>query len=539
MFNQKRFRLILVLILVFSLSMTAGAWWLLGEDNKEESAAKRITIASSSDLGLDKLDAASYEGSMQSYPLVYDALVEYDKNGKIVPSLAKSWEISSDGKVYTFHLRKGVKFSDGTPFNAEAVKFSVKRWANKDEHSWLKVAKNLNKVEVVDKYTVKLHFSESYHRTLAELSYPRPLRIMSPAAVDPKGDPEGKFVKPVGTGPWMVKEYVEDQKGVFIKNQNYWGEEPKEDKLVIKVIPEPQTRVLALQGKEVDLSGGQMGSIPLGSMDVFEQEDNLEIKSTDSTTSYFLIFNNKRDIFKKTNIRRALNYAINKDNIAEKLFNGRGKPAKGLFQFTVPYVTEENNKGYEYNPEKAKNLLKNSGWTDSNNDGILDKNGRSFKISLLFQVEEFPEWKPICEIIQSDLSKVGIDVELKILEKAAYYDALWENKNYDLVMYRTYSDAWNPYGFLTSLFHASNGESAVAYGDERLDLLIDKIETAENDEKRQKIYDKIFNLMHDKAVCIPVYYPEKIFIKNLKIKGFEFGNTTYRPVIWKNLKVEE
>lgn len=539
MFNQKKFILILTLILVVSLSMTAGAWWIFGRDNKTESPTKKIVVASSTDVGVDKLDAASYEGSMQAYPLIYDALVEYGENGKMIPGLAKECEISSDRKVYTFHLRKGVKFSDGTSFNAEVVKFSVKRWANKDEHSWLTVAKNIEKVEVIDKYTVKLHFSDSYHRTLEELSYPRPLRIMSPTAVKPKGDPEGEFVKPVGTGPWKVKKYEKDQKAVFVKNENYWGGKPKVDELVIRVIPEPQTRVLGLQGEEVDLSGGQMGTIPIGSMDVFKEDDNLEIKSTEGTTSYFLIFNNQKDIFKKAKVRKALNYAINKESIAEKLFNGIGKPAKGLFQRTVPYVTKKNSKGYQYNQKKAKKILKDAGWTDSNSNGVLDKNGEELEISLLFQVEEFPEWKPMCEIIQSDLSKIGVDVQLKTLEKAAYYDSLWETKSYDLIIYRTYSDAWNPYGFLTSLFHTNNGDPAVAYGNQKLDLLIDKIEDAKNDQQRQKIYNKIFNLMHNEAACIPVYYPEEIFIKNSKIKGFEFGNTTYSPVIWKNLRIEE
>lgn len=506
------------------------------ENSKDKQASQELVVAISSDTEINGLDAAGYKGLMQAYPLIYDSLVEYGEKGKIIPSLAESYKISSDGKTYTFYLKKGVKFSDGTPFDAKAVEFSIKRWANKPQHSWLNVSKNLKNIEIIDDYTIKLSFNAGYYRTLTELTYPRPLRIMSPTSVEPKGDPNGKFVKPIGTGPWKVEEYIKEKQTTFIKNDNYWGEKPKINKLVFKVIPDPQTRALALQSGEIDLSGGQMATIPMESLNVLKKNSELKVLSTEGTTSYFLIFNDKNKMLNDKKVRKAINYATNKKDIVKNLFNKIGNPAKGLFQPTVPYVTKDNNKGYECNVQKAKKLLKEAGWKDSNGDDILDKDGKDMKISLALQVEEYPEWKPMCEVIQSDLAKVGIKVELKIFEKAAYYDELWKNKSCDLIVYRTYSDAWNPYGSLTSLFHTTDKGTSVAYASKDLDELIDSIPNAANDTERQKVYDEIFQLMYDEAVCVPIYYADEVFVTNTQVKNFKFGITTYNPVVWEKVE---
>ncbi|WP_213974215.1 nickel ABC transporter substrate-binding protein [Tepidanaerobacter acetatoxydans] len=504
----------------------------------DEEALKEIVVASSTDVEIDKLDAISSKGLMQAYPLIYDSLVEYGEKGEIVPKLAETWDISADGRTYTFYLRKGVKFSDGTPFNSEAVKFSVQRWANKPEYSWLNVAKNIEDVEIIDDYTIKMTFNSRYYLTLTEFTYPRPFRIISPSAVEPVGDPNGKFIKAIGTGPWKVEKYIKNDKTIFTINHYYWGEKPKIDRLIIKVIPDPQTRVFALQNEEIDIAGGQMGSIPIESLDIIQKSNRLKVLSNPGTTSYLLMFNNDNELFKDVRVRKAINYAIDKENIAVNLFNNIGSKAQGLFQPTVPYVTKQNNKGYEFNPQKAIELLKQSGWEDSDGDNVLDKDGKPFKISLVLQVEEFPEWKSICEVIQSDLAKIGIDVDLKLLESAAYYDSIWKKRDYDLVIYRTYSDGWNPYSFLISLFYSDDGNSAVAYGDEKLNKLIDQVLTVSNEKDRQQVYDKIFKFMYDEAVCVPIYYCDEIFVINNNISGFEFGSTTYLPVIWNNLDLK-
>jgi peptide/nickel transport system substrate-binding protein len=522
-------------IVMLLVAILTGCTTKTGVSEKEKGG--ELTVAVAEDPGFDQLDAASYNGLIQAYPMIYDSLVEYGEKGKILPALATSWEISPDGKTYTFYLRKGVKFSDGTPFNADAVKFSLERWRQKPEHSSITASKALEKIEVVDSHTIKLHFNICYYPILTELTYPRPVRIMSPSAVTPAGDPNGKFAKPIGTGPWMVESYTKDQQAVLVRNPNYWGEKPRLSKIVLKVIPDPQTRVLALQSGQVDLAGGRMSSIPPESLPLITKDSKLQIHRTEGSTSYFLIFNYNNEFFQDVRIRQAINYAVNKRSMVDNLLGGVGKPAQGLFQFTVPYVTERNNQGYPYDVNKARELLAEAGWKDTDGDGILDKNGKPFKVSLAFQNVEYPEWKPMCEAIQGDLAKVGIQVNLKMLERTAYYDELWKNRGYELIIYRTYSDSWNPHGFLAGLFHTAKGKPAVAWADPKLELLIDNVLSTMDETERQKIYDEIFHLIYEQAMCVPLYYPEEIMVVNSRVQGFEFGTTAYCPVKWERLFV--
>jgi peptide/nickel transport system substrate-binding protein len=169
-----------------------------------EAQDKTVTVAISSDAGIDRLDAGAYDGSMNVHAMIYEGLVEYREKGEILPSLAESWDISEDGKVYTFHLRHDVKFSDGTEFNADAVKFSFERWI-KDPANSLNVATAMQSLVVVDEHTITMTFNKAYYPFLTELSFARPVRIISPSAVEPAGDITGKFIKAIGTGAWMAE----------------------------------------------------------------------------------------------------------------------------------------------------------------------------------------------------------------------------------------------------------------------------------------------------------------------------------------------
>lgn len=272
---------------------------------------KTVTVAISSDAGIDRLDAGAYDGSMNVHAMIYEGLVEYGEKGEILPSLAESWDISEDGKVYTFHLRHDVKFSDGTEFNADAVKFSFERWI-KDPANSLNVATAMQSLVVVDEHTITMTFNKAYYPFLTELSFARPVRIISPSAVEPAGDITGKFIKAIGTGAWMAESYKTDQEAVLVRNPNYWGEMPKLSKIILKVIPDPQSRVLALQAGDVDIAGGQMGKIPVESVPVIEADSSLTLQKAQGTNSHFMIFNYKTPALQDLNVRKAINLAINK-----------------------------------------------------------------------------------------------------------------------------------------------------------------------------------------------------------------------------------
>ncbi|WP_405132497.1 nickel ABC transporter substrate-binding protein [Paenibacillus sp. FSL H8-0175] len=503
-----------------------------------EAQDKTVTVAISSDAGIDRLDAGAYDGSMNVHAMIYEGLVEYGEKGEILPSLAESWDISEDGKVYTFHLRHDVKFSDGTEFNADAVKFSFERWI-KDPANSLNVATAMQSLVVVDEHTITMTFNKAYYPFLTELSFARPVRIISPSAVEPAGDITGKFIKAIGTGAWMAESYKTDQEAILVRNPNYWGEMPKLSKIILKVIPDPQSRVLALQAGDIDIAGGQMGKIPVESVPVIEADSSLTLQKAQGTNSHFMIFNYKTPALQDLNVRKAINLAINKKSIVEDLMDGIGSEAQGLFPLTVPYVTESNNTWYGFDPLEAKKLLAAAGYTDSDGDGIVQKDGAQLELNFVLQQAEYPEWKSISELVQSELKEIGIRVNLQVLEPNAYYDALWTSKAYDLIMYRTYDDAYNPHAFLLSLFHKTADASAVVWSDPGLESLIDTAVGTTDIQERQTAYDSIFSKLYQEAMFAAIYFPDDILAVNNRVTGFKPGYSTFMPVFWNLLDIGE
>jgi peptide/nickel transport system substrate-binding protein len=503
----------------------------------EKATNQELTVTYPTDIMANKIDACSYNGAITVYPMIYDALVNYGEGGKIEPGLAQSWEVEEKGgkMVITFHLKEGVKFSDGTPFNADAVKFTLDRTQKLNPKDKTSVVQNLDDIEVVDEYTVKLVYDKYLYPILKQLTFPRPIRIMSPTAVSPVGSPDGTFIKPIGTGMWVVEDYVQDQYTVFGRNPYYWGEKPILDKITFKVIPDAQTRSLALQSGDVDMTGGSVGRVLPETIPVLESKKNIDIERELGTMTYYLLFRYNKSPFNDTLVRKAVNFAIDKDNMVSVV--GIGKPAKGYFAPTVDYVTDKNSYNYQYNLDEAKRLLAEAGWKDTNGDGIVEKDGKPLEVNLVYQVIDYPEWGRMCELIQEDLRKVGIKVELVKLESAAYYDRLWTSRDFDLLIYRTYTSQWNPEGMLTShfIYPSQVGDEAVTFGNPKLNELINKVLTIRSEDERQTVYDQIFKEMYDEAACVPLYYCEDIYAMSSHVKGFEFGTNDYEPLMWGKL----
>lgn len=536
--RSRRFTQSLSLMLLTAMMVISGCSTNNEAVQESEAAEKVVTVAISADAGVDQLDAGDYKGSMNVHAMIYDGLVEYGEKGEIKPALAESWDISGDGKVYTFYLRQGVQFSDGTDFNAEAVKFSFERWI-KDPANSLNVATAMESLDVLDEYTISMTFNKVYYPFLTELSFARPVRIISPSAVEPAGDVNGTFIKAIGTGAWMAESYKTDQEAVLVRNPYYWGEQPKLSKIIMKVIPDPQSRVLALQSGDVDIAGGQLGKIPVESIPVIENDTSLALQKAPGTNSHFMIFNYNTPALQDLNVRKAINLAINKKSIVEDLMDGIGGEAKGLFPLTVPYVTESNSTWYGFERAEAKELLSNAGYRDSDGDGMVEKDGAPFELNLVLQQAEFPEWKSISELIQSELKEIGLKVNLQVLEPNAYYDALWTTKAYDLIMYRTYDDAYNPHSFLMSLFHATAEAPAVVWSDSGLESLIDAAVGTTDIQKRQTAYDGIFAKLYQEAMFAAIYFPDDIMAVNKRVTGFKAGYTTFTPLFWNQLDIGE
>lgn len=192
--------------------------------------------------------------------MVYEPLVRYSKSNTIEPWLAESWSISEDGRTYTFKLREDVLFTDGTSFDAAAVKKNFDAvLKNKQRHKWLELVAQIEATEAVDSHTFRLVLKSPYYPTLDELCLIRPIRFISPAAMPEDGNTSHGIKNAVGTGPWILKEKRKGEYDLFTRNENYWGEKPKFKNLMVKVITDPTTRAVALETGEIDLIHGAAG----------------------------------------------------------------------------------------------------------------------------------------------------------------------------------------------------------------------------------------------------------------------------------------
>lgn len=499
-----------------------------GEETSAE-GEKVVTALISDGLNPELADTIQASEDMCLYEMIYEPLVKYGEGGEIEPALAQSWEISEDGVSYTFHLRQDAKFSDGTDFNADSVIWNTNRWKDANVTGFSAPLKEAKKI---DDYTVELEFEYAAYPCLIELTYPRPLRMQGESALDE----EGNFKQMVGTGEWMIESYEPDKEVVLVPNPYYYGEKPKVDKVILKEIPDGQSRCMALQSGEADIS---IADIPAENQSVIAADDSLETYSFDGTLSFFLIENYDNPKLQDVKVRQALNYALDRQTMVDSLLDGTGTAATGLMTPNTPYETEENTKGYPYDPEKTKELLAEAGYEDSDGDGIVEKDGEPLTFTLTFQTEEYSAWKSVCEFIQSEYAKSGIGIELNQVESGAYYDAIWDTRDFELIIYRSYEDSWNPHGFIKGMFYYDDDVTAVCWQDKELSDLIADVLGKTDEKEKQEGWDAIFKNINENAYTVPLYYPTREFVYNKRLTGVTKAPTYYEAIEWNLLDKTE
>lgn len=460
---------------------------------------------------------ASDSASHSIAGLIYNGLVKYDKDMNIVGDLAESWDISDDGLVITFHLRKGVKWHDGKPFTAKDVLYTYQVTVDpKTPTAYAGDFLKVKKAEVLDDYTFRVTYDKPFAPSLISWS----------SAILPRHLLEGQDITksslarhPVGTGPYLFKEWLAGQKIVLVSNADYFEGRPYVDGHVTRIIPDMATMFLELRARNIDM----MGLTPL--QYTRQTENNLFRQSFDKyrylAFAYtYLGYNLKHPFFADKRVRQAISYAINKEEIISGVLLGLGKPATGPYK-PGTWAYNENVKTYSYNPQKARELLRAAGWTKTNNDGFLEKDGRPFTFELI--TNQGNETRQKCaEIIQRQLKEVGIDVKIRILEWAAFINDFINKRRFEAVILG-WTIPLDPDAY--DVWHSSKTApeelNFISYKNPEVDALLEKARSTFDQKLRKKYYDRFQEILVEDQPYTFLYVPDELVIISKRFRGIE------------------
>ena len=403
--------------LAAGLVMAAIVLTLSGTDAQQGNA---VLLATQADVA--RLDPAATGDvpSMMVQSVMFEGLVGWDKDQKLVPQLAESWTFADGGKVVTFKLRRGVKFHDGDEFDAAAAKANFDRWLDKENRLLtLSQFASVDHVEVVDKTTLRLLMKEPNGALLQTLAGRRAM-FNSPKALAKWG--KDINLHPTGTGPFEFVEWVPKDRVVVKRFDAYWGLKPAIEKITFKPVPEPASRVAMLEAGDADMAA----PIPVQDVERLKGNGRLQIMMVDSLDNLHFALNMQKDIFKDVRVRQAVNYAVDKDALAKNLYNGLAVP---LTRSPVsPFLWGYSSVGdyYKFNPARAKELLTASGVKPGTRLVMWIPDGR------------YPQDRQVGEAVAGYLREVGFDIQIQKMEWATYIGRVGQKPDpvapYDLAM---------------------------------------------------------------------------------------------------------
>lgn len=454
-----------------------------GEKNGAKKVKEELIIAQDGESKSLDIHQGNDGFSLRANRLIYSRLVEADENMQIHPGLAESWQ-QLDDKTMQFKLRKGIKFHNGDDFTAEDVKFSFERMMNSPRIAF--VLPPIERIDIVDDYTVNIVTKTPFGPLLAHLSHPA-LGMVSKKLLTE--NPEALKEKPIGTGSYKFKEWIYGDKLVLEKNEDFYDKNERGLKYIIfKNVVEASNRAIGLETGEIDIA------TPINSVDEENIKNNpkLQLLTKPSISYTYIGMNMTKAPLNDIRVRKAINYAIDKQAIIDVILNGNGKIATspiapGVFGFT------DKTKNYEYNVEKAKELMKEAGYENGFTTSILVFSGEANTQT--------------AEIVQAYLKEIGIDLKIEIVEVSAYWD-MTERGVHNLFL-----GSWGvvtgdaDYG-LYAMYHSSAKGGAGNrdfYENEKVDELLDKAKTEIDPETRKKLYEEAQILIVNDAPDVMLY----------------------------------
>lgn len=485
----------------------------------QSNVVKRLVVGRPSDaISLDPANATDMD-SIKVTVNIFETLVKYEKEGKeIIPSLAVDWKCSEDGLTWVFKLRQGVKFQDETNFDAQAVVFNFQRWMdiNNPYHNgqfsyWNYVFGGssgfVKSVTALSDYTVEIKLSKPYAPFLSTLTMPV-FSIESPEAIKKYGNEVYKH--PIGTGPFCFKSWKLNESIILVRNNKYWNGTAKVNEVEFKVIPSSKDRLEKLKQSTIFIADD------LGPDDTLavEKDSKLQLFLRPCFNVGYMAINNEKPPFNNRQVRTAISYAINKDELIKEAFDNIAKPAKTF----IPPLLSGYNEGIEeseYNTEKAIQLLTEAGYPEG------------FKTTLWVMDcsrSYFPRPLQVAQYIKASLKKVNIEVTINTYNWDEYLNRI-KNGEHELALIGWNGDNIDPDNFLNTLLSSDNAKPGSAsnysfYRNKEIDVLLTQARETNDMVFRKSLYRRLLGIVNYDVPSIPLAHTMPVVATSLYVSGY-------------------
>lgn len=445
---------------------------------------------------------------------IYDGLLKYNKDStKVEPSLAKSWDVSPDGLTYTFHLQEGVKFHDGTDFDAEAVKFNIDRQLPPQVTTDMAYASfvygSVKDVQVVDKKTVKVNLTAPSTPFLSNLAMVMSAPIISPKAL--KDNKNNVNQAPVGTGPYKFVSWAKDENIVLVRNDEYWGTKALTKNVIFKFIKDNSARVVALNNGEADMIDGIDATVVKQITDAGNK-----IFQAPGMNINYLAYNTSKAPFNNAKLRAAVSQSINVPEMVKSLYQGYSEPATSV----LPTFMDGYDKSISqaaYDPEAAAKAIKEAGLT-------------SVKIMTYTNPRPYNSatGQALAEAVQGYLAKVGVTATIDSYDWTTYKEKL-KAGNYDICFYGWIGDNGDPDNFMYLLAHEDPTMNVALYKNKEFNKLIAKGVETPAGAGRNAIYTELEKIAAKDAAWLPISHAETLCAYRPNVQDFYFHMTGVTP----------
>ena len=465
-------------------------------------------------IGLDPArvtDAESVEVSEQ----IFEHLVRLDRRGDIEPALAERWDSLADGKEWIFHLRKGVRFHDGNPVDADAVVFSFERQRDTkhpfhcSDFEFESLFNNIVRIEKVGPLDVRILIEEPYAPFLANLAT-FPMSIVSPRSVEQWGNDFRSH--PVGSGPFRFVEWAPGERITLEANPDYWGGAPRLQHIAFVPVPNPRQRLVSLEGGAIDVAE----NLAPQDLQFLALHPDLRTERVPGHNVGYLAMNTQRPPFDDVRVRRAIAAGINKEAIVKLVYQGLGVEATGPLapsmwgHVDLPPVP--------YNPTEARRLLAEAGWKGTGPGG---KKPRLFVPSTPRTYLPSPE--RVAQMIAQNLHDVGMDVDVVALDMPEHLRATAAGEH-DLCLIGWTGDNGDPDNFLYTLFHSDNTQPGIARNlaflkDRELDGILRWAQESPDKAQRLQLYERAQRIIADRVPWVPLAHSQLVVARRRTVHG--------------------